>query len=168
MCIACSPGFQAAFRSLSWPSRRRFLKGVAAASAGAAFIAEAVEQARADGVVNATVAKGLQGVLFHNMPRWGACVAYVPDSTAHIASCIGAWFSSFASCADVRAAYESKLRATYNGSLPAAYRPPDCRVINGLIPAASRSTAAKAGPNAAIAPGEWLGLAAMSAASEKS
>lgn len=60
MCIACSPGFQAAFRSLSWPSRRRFLKGVAAASAGAAFIAEAVE-ARADGVVNATVAKGLKG-----------------------------------------------------------------------------------------------------------
>lgn len=36
MCIACSPGFQAAFRSLSWPSRRKFLKSAAAVAASAA------------------------------------------------------------------------------------------------------------------------------------
>ena len=51
MCIACSPGFQTAFRSLSWPSRRGVLKGAAAVSASGPFIAEAVmsPSARADG-----------------------------------------------------------------------------------------------------------------------
>lgn len=61
MCIACSPGFQAALRSLSWPSRRRFLKGVVAVSASGPFIAEAVAPAHADGGINDSLQHGLPG-----------------------------------------------------------------------------------------------------------
>lgn len=63
MCIACSPGFQDAFRSLSWPSRRKFLKSAAAVAASGPFVAEAVgpDAARADGAVNESLAAGLRG-----------------------------------------------------------------------------------------------------------
>ncbi len=61
MCIACSPAFQSAFRSLSWPSRRRFLKGAAAVATSGPFIAEAVVPARADGGINDSLAHGLPG-----------------------------------------------------------------------------------------------------------
>jgi hypothetical protein len=61
MCIACSPGFQAAFRSLSWPSRRKLLKSAAALAVSGPFVAEAVgpSAARADGAVNESLATGL-------------------------------------------------------------------------------------------------------------
>lgn len=61
MCIACSPAFAAAFRSLAWPNRRHILKGAVALSAAGPFIAEAVAppQARADGSINAELGKGL-------------------------------------------------------------------------------------------------------------
>jgi predicted amidohydrolase YtcJ len=61
MCIACSPGFQAAFRALSFPSRRRVLQGVAAVAASGPFLAEAVVPARADGSINEPLANGLHG-----------------------------------------------------------------------------------------------------------
>lgn len=60
MCIGCNPGFQAAFRSLAWPSRRKFLKGAAIATSGP-FVAEAMETeaAHADGAVTKSLAAGL-------------------------------------------------------------------------------------------------------------
>ncbi len=60
MCIVCSPAFAAAFRRLSYPSRRQFLHGAGALAAGP-FIAEAVGPgaALADGTLNETVADGL-------------------------------------------------------------------------------------------------------------
>lgn len=63
MCVCCIPGFADALRAISYPSRRRFLKGAGALAAAGSFIAEAVgsDSARADGSINATLAKGLQG-----------------------------------------------------------------------------------------------------------
>ena len=60
MCIACSPAFAAAFRRLSYPSRRQFLHGAGAVAAGP-FIAEAVGSgaALADGTLNEAIADGL-------------------------------------------------------------------------------------------------------------
>lgn len=62
MCIGCTPGFQAAFHSLSWPSRRKFLKGAAVAASGP-FVAETVATgaAHADGAINQSLAAGLGG-----------------------------------------------------------------------------------------------------------
>lgn len=63
MCVACTPGFQAAFRCLSWPSRREILKGAGALAAGGAFIAEAVrpDAAPADGSMDESLTDGLRG-----------------------------------------------------------------------------------------------------------
>jgi predicted amidohydrolase YtcJ len=62
MCIACSPAFQAAFRSIAFPSRRGLLKAAATLSAGGPFLAEAVmAKAFADGAVNESLAAGLGG-----------------------------------------------------------------------------------------------------------
>ena len=60
MCIVCSPAFAAAFRRLSYPSRRQFMQGAGALAAGP-FIAEAVGPgaALADGALNETIADGL-------------------------------------------------------------------------------------------------------------
>jgi len=60
MCLACTAAFRTAFEALAWPSRRRFLQGVAAASVAAPFIAEAIEPAHADGGVNESVANALR------------------------------------------------------------------------------------------------------------
>ncbi|WP_245434226.1 amidohydrolase family protein [Pseudolabrys taiwanensis] len=46
---------------LSWPSRRGFLKGAAALSATATFVAEAVPPAHADGSINQSLQQGLGG-----------------------------------------------------------------------------------------------------------
>lgn len=63
MCIACSPGFQSAFRSFAWPSRRALLTRAGAVTIGSVFLAEAVGPvtARADGAIGETLAKGLGG-----------------------------------------------------------------------------------------------------------
>ena len=57
MCIACSPGFRAAFQALSTPSRRTFLMGAGALVAEAA----APPAARADGGLGEILADGLGG-----------------------------------------------------------------------------------------------------------
>jgi hypothetical protein len=58
MCIICNPALSSAFRNLSFKSRRQFLGGAAAATAGA-FFAEAVGPALADGSVNEVIERGL-------------------------------------------------------------------------------------------------------------
>ena len=54
MCIICNPALSNAFRNLSFKSRRQFLGGAAAVSAGG-FFAEAVGPALADGSVNEVI-----------------------------------------------------------------------------------------------------------------
>jgi predicted amidohydrolase YtcJ len=58
MCIVCNPEFANAFRALSLKSRRQVLRSAAAATAGA-FVAEAVQPARADGSLNESLASGM-------------------------------------------------------------------------------------------------------------
>jgi predicted amidohydrolase YtcJ len=60
MCIICNPALAGAFRTLSFTSRREFLKGAGAVAAGP-FIAEAVGPgaARADGSLNETFGAAL-------------------------------------------------------------------------------------------------------------
>ena len=62
MCIACSPGVREAFRDLSWPSRRGFLKRAGVLAAGK-LVAEAVapRAASADGSLGETLVLGLNG-----------------------------------------------------------------------------------------------------------
>jgi len=60
MCLGCHPSFAAALRELSAPSRRQLLLKGAGALASGPFLAEAViHPARADGDVNAALARGL-------------------------------------------------------------------------------------------------------------
>jgi predicted amidohydrolase YtcJ len=58
MCIICNPEFSRAFRALDFKSRRQFLRGAAAATAGA-FVAEAVSPAFADGAHGETLSAGM-------------------------------------------------------------------------------------------------------------
>jgi hypothetical protein len=58
MCIICNPALSTAFRNLSFKSRRQFLGGAAAATAGG-FFAKAVGPALADGSVNDVIERGL-------------------------------------------------------------------------------------------------------------
>ena len=58
MCIVCNPEFADAIRSLSFKSRRQFMRSAATVAAGA-FAAEAVAPARADGALGETLASGL-------------------------------------------------------------------------------------------------------------
>jgi len=62
MCIVCSPAFAGAFQSLSYKSRRQFLRAAGAAAVGP-FVAEAVGSgaARADGSVNTILQQSLAG-----------------------------------------------------------------------------------------------------------
>ena len=62
MCIICNPALADAFRRLSYPSRRQFLRGASAVAAGP-FIAEAVGpgSALADGSLNEALGNGLAG-----------------------------------------------------------------------------------------------------------
>jgi hypothetical protein len=59
MWVVCSPAFAAAFRALSYQSRRQFLRSAGAAATGA-FSAEPVGRALADGSVNEALEGGLE------------------------------------------------------------------------------------------------------------
>jgi predicted amidohydrolase YtcJ len=63
MCVACMPGLRSAFQSISFPSRRSFLRSGSALVVAGGFLAEAVgaNVARADGEVNELLNRGLEG-----------------------------------------------------------------------------------------------------------
>jgi hypothetical protein len=63
MCVACTPGLKFAFQSLSFPSRRGFLKCGSALAGGSVFLVEAVgpDAARTDGEMNESLTRGLEG-----------------------------------------------------------------------------------------------------------
>ena len=93
------------------------------------------------------VVAGAAEMMTGNAPSWSACTGYPSaDATAHMRNCMAAFApasygtrglpTQLETCDQFRRGYELALKFAserHNQRVPAAYRPPDCDVVNKVI-----------------------------------